>query len=322
MSKIILSKRKIAMPDGTKIYYRYYQNPKSNNLPIILNDGLGCDGFAWKYLIDYFKNDYPILHWNYRGHGKSAIPKNLSTISMQMISHDLKYLLNHLNIPKAFFCGHSMGVQVTLESFSLMPERFAGMALICGGYKQALKTWHASFERDGKKTLLNEAMKLLFPKFSKSFISHSKLWQPIWKQMVTNKLSLQAALFNEVNSKRIKIDDFKPYFDHLGKMEVKIFALMANSFIEHDIEKILPEIKLPTLVVVGGKDTFTPPWVSLDMHKKIRSSNLLYIPDGTHCSPIEHGELINLRLERLISKEFRPTRKIGTTNFSRLQVAS
>jgi len=294
--------QRITMPDGTEIFVRYFKNENATGIPIVLNDGLGCDGFAWKYLIENFKFNHPVVHWHYRGHGKSDVPKKLKTISMEQISLDLEYILDCLGIEQAIFCGHSMGVQVTLEAFSQMPNRFSGMALMCGGYKHPLKTWHASFERNGKKTLLNQAMNQIFPKLSKSFIHHSFLWQPFWKQLVTNSISFKVALRHEVNSNRILKNDFYPYFEHLGKMKVEIFAQMANSFIEHDAEHVLPAIKHPTLIVAGGKDTFSPPWLSLDMHEAIKKSDLLYIQDGSHCTPIEYPELINLRLEKFIQE--------------------
>ncbi len=296
------SEQKILMEDGTELFVRMIKRKGATGIPIILNDGLGCDGYAWKYLIEYFQPRHNIIHWHYRGHGKSDVPKNLDTISMETFSKDLKTLLDHLKIEQAIFCGHSMGVQVILEAYSLMPERFAALALLCGGYQYPLETWHASFERGGKKTFLNEGMKRFFPKFSRSLIAHSLVWQPIWKHLMASELSYKTALRYEVNPKRIVRDDLFPYFEHLGKMQARVFAQTANSFIKHNARHILPEIRQPTLIVAGGQDTFSPPWLSLDMHQVIHRSDLLYIPDGTHCTPIEHPELINLRLEKFLGE--------------------
>jgi pimeloyl-ACP methyl ester carboxylesterase len=294
------SGQKIPMRDGTEIFVRIIKKKEANGIPIILNDGLGCDGYAWKYLVEYFQNHHSIVHWHYRGHGKSDVPQNLNTISMKTFSRDLKTILDHFYIDQAVFCGHSMGVQLILEAYSLMPERFAALALVCGGYQYPLETWHASLERDGKKTLLNQGMKRLFPKVARSLIAHSPLWQPLWKHLMASEFSYKTALRYEVNSKRIARNDLFPYFEHLSKMEARVFAQTANSFIKHNARHVLSKIKKPTLIVAGGSDTFSPPWLSVEMHKAIPKSDLLYISDGTHCTPIEHPELINLRLEKFL----------------------
>ena len=316
------SGQKITMEDGTEIFVRIVKKKGANGIPIILNDGLGCDGYAWKYLIEYFEPRHSIIHWHYRGHGNSDVPRNLNTISMKTFAKDLKTVLDHLNIEQAVFCGHSMGVQLILEAYSLMPERFAALALLCGGYQYPLQTWHASFERDGKKTLMNEGMKRFFPQLARSLIAHSLLWQPIWKHLMASEFPYKAALRYELNSRRIVKNDLFPYFEHLSKMQARVFAQTANSFSKHDGKHILAKIKRPTLIVAGGRDTFSPPWLSLDMHKAIPSSDLLYIPDGTHCTPIEHPELINLRLEKFLNERLPSLPAVSPINLRSIKVAS
>jgi len=58
---------------------------------------------------------------------------------------------------------------------------------------------------------------------------------------------------------------------------------------------------VPTLIVAGTDDTFTPYWLSEEMHARIRGSELLTVPGGTHVAPIEHPELITLRLEKFLA---------------------
>ena len=50
--------------DGTEIYYRVIKNPSAKGIPILLNDGLACDGYIWKYLIKNFYEEHPIIHKN------------------------------------------------------------------------------------------------------------------------------------------------------------------------------------------------------------------------------------------------------------------
>jgi pimeloyl-ACP methyl ester carboxylesterase len=128
----------------------------------------------------------------------------------------------------------------------------------------------------------------------------------------------------EVNRKRVRKDDLVPYFDHLSKMQARVFAQLANNFSAHNAEHVLPSIEHPTLIVAGGRDTFSPPWLSLDMHEAIQGSELLFVPDGSHVTPIEHPELINLRLHKFVKDHTHKPKRASRSRFSmenRVQLA-
>ena len=292
---------KITAHDGTGLFVRLIQRPEAaGNMPIILNDGLGCDGFIWKHFIDYFQHQHPIIHWHYRGHGHSDIPEDLNAVSIANLGQDVNAILDHLNFPKAIIAGHSMGVQVALQAYENNPDRFAGLLLLCGSFEYPLKAWHASQNRNARPTLLNRAMKLGFPLAHKLISKNKKLIQPIWSTLFNTDLPYQTAVWLEVNRRLIQKEDFSPYFEHLGTMQPDVFIQMMKSYSEHSGKRVLSQINKPTLVVSGGQDTFSPHWVSLDMHHAIPNSELLFVPDGTHCTPIEHPELIHLRAEKFL----------------------
>lgn len=270
------------------------------NVPLILNDGLGCSGFAWKHFIDYFQHQHPIIHWHYRGHGHSDTPENLNSVSIDHSAEDIATILDHFGYRKAVICGHSMGIQVALQAYANQPNRYAGLVLMCGSFEHPLKNWHNSQIRHHSPTLLNRAMSTGFPWLYKSISKNKSLWQPFWSILFNTDLPYQTAVNFEVNKQRISKEDFSPYFEHLSTMQAHVFIQMLKSYSEHSARNTLAQINKPTLIVSGGKDTFSPHWVSLDMHHAIPNSELLFIPDGTHCTPIEHPELIHLRVEKFL----------------------
>lgn len=292
---------KITASDGTGLFVRLIQQPSAiGNIPLILNDGLGCDGFAWKHFIDYFQHQHPIIHWHYRGHGHSDIPEDLNSVSIDSLARDIGTILDHFNYPKAIICGHSMGIQVALQAFHEHSDRFEGLVLICGSFEHPLKTWHGPAQRHQRAPLLNRAFKASVPWLHRSMNKNKTLWQPLWSIMFNTDIPYQTAVNFEVNKNRISKEDFSPYFEHLSTMQAHVFMQMLKSYSEHSAKAVLSKIDKPTLIISGGKDTFSPHWVSLDMHHAISNSELLYIPDGTHCAPIEHPELIHLRVEKFL----------------------
>jgi pimeloyl-ACP methyl ester carboxylesterase len=63
---------------------------------------------------------------------------------------------------------------------------------------------------------------------------------------------------------------------------------------------------VPTLVVAGERDLFTPRHLSLEMAQRIRGAELLEIPRGSHAALIEQPELVNLRLEKFLRERVEP----------------
>src|SRR5205814_1270134 len=84
---------------------------------------------------------------------------------------------------------------------------------------------------------------------------------------------------------------------------------MLRNASEHTAYDHLPQVDVPTLIVAGTDDTFTPYWLSDEMHARIRGSELLTVPAVTHVAPIEHPELSTLRLEKCLADLPAPTRR-------------
>src|SRR5437879_439108 len=93
---------------------------------LVCCDGIGCDGFAWKYIARDFATRNRIVRWHYRGHGRSGIPKDASRVGFDDISSDLDAVLQATGTAQAVLLGHSMGVQVALEHHRGARNRCSG----------------------------------------------------------------------------------------------------------------------------------------------------------------------------------------------------
>ena len=290
--------------DGTKLYFEVKIPKNASGLPWVLCDGLGCDGYVWKYMEAHFGHKHPMIHLHYRGHGKSDVPTDLSSVSIEKSVKDLQGILTQLGLEQALFCGHSMGVQIALEYLRVEPKHVAGLLLLCGSYEFPIHTWHAAEDPSFPIPLSNRIMQKAFPYISNSMIHFSKFLTPAWKRLMATDLSFLIASRLELNSKRVKKEDFMPYLQHLSQMDMRVFGQMAKSVAAHSAANLLDSIETPTLVVAGGRDTFTPAWLSQQMHWHIRGSEYLFISDGSHTTPIEHPKLLNLRVEKFLKKHF------------------
>ena len=271
--------------DGTRIHW---STVGQGGPTLVCNDGIGCDGFAWKYLVRDFARSHRIVRWHYRGHGRSGIPQDRARIGFDDLCGDLEAVLAATRTTEpAVFLGHSMGVQVALEFHRRHRDRVSGLVLICGSHGLPLDTFHDS-----------KALKTIFPALFAAAERWPDAMNLIWKLGSSGELAYQIATHLEVNGKLVHREDFTPYFTHLSGMDPRLFLGMLKHASEHTAWDHLPTVDVPTLIVAGTQDTFTPFWLSEEMHDRIPGSELLTVPGGTHVAPIEHPELIALRLEK------------------------
>jgi pimeloyl-ACP methyl ester carboxylesterase len=275
--------------DQTPIWYRRIG---SGEPTLVLCDGVGCDGYIWKYLIPHFENRYRVLHWHYRGHGRSGTPENLENLGIEECAEDLKQVLDDASAKQpVVLLGHSMGVQVILEFYHRYPERVLALVPVTGSYGKAIDYVHDS-----------GLVKRIFPLMQYATGKFHKLVLNFWRQMVGTDLAYWYSCTFEINEGLIKREDFFPYLEHLSRMDPDVFLRTLAGAARHTAEPYLPDISAPTLIVAGEQDHFTPYWIQRRMHAMIPNSQLLTLPMGSHTGPIELPELTNLRIDKFLQE--------------------
>ncbi len=82
----------------------------------------------WQRLIPDLSTRHTVITLDLPGHGKSAVLSE--THSMELMAEVVKALLNHLNICKAIFIGHSMGGYVVLAFAELYETVVSKLVLL------------------------------------------------------------------------------------------------------------------------------------------------------------------------------------------------
>lgn len=275
-------------PDGASLYFQVQGDGEPG---IVLCDGLGCDGFVWKYLVPELRREHRVLRWHYRGHGKSGVPHDRDRIGMLYTCEDLDRVMDAAKMERAVIFGHSMGVQVALEFHRRYAHRVSGLVLICGSYGNPLDTFHDD-------TLLRKA----FPSLRALVERFPKAAAMVTRTGLNTELALQIALNLELNRELMKRADLIPYFDHLAKMDPVVFVRTLDSLAEHTAWDHLPHVDVPTLVLGGERDSFTPLWLSRRMADAIPGSEFMIVPGGSHTAPLEQPAMVNDRVSRFLAQ--------------------
>jgi pimeloyl-ACP methyl ester carboxylesterase len=93
---------------------------------------------------------------------------------------------------------------------------------------------------------------------------------------------------------------FEPYFEHLAQLDLRGWFALARDLMTHDATDLLPEVRVPALVVAGERDLFTPMKRSEEMAAKIPGAQLLVLREGSHAGLVEQPELVALTLEKFL----------------------
>lgn len=284
--------------DGTRLFWGLRGQGEPT---LALCDGIGCDGFAWTYLQPHFAARHRVLHWHYRGHGRSGAPVDRDRIDVVQIARDLRSVLDHLKIRDVVAIGHSMGTQVALELYRLEPERTKALVLLCGSYGKITHTFHGS-----------DMLKQVLPTIVDAVRKHRGLARAIWGRLPPGLSFRIARMSKEIDALAIREEDFRNYMEHVAAMDPDIFLEMLQAAGEHSAEDLLPNIKVPVQVIAAERDTFTPAALAKQMADAIPGAEHRLLVNGTHASPVEQPARIAEWIDGFLASRLASSTRLGT----------
>ncbi|NVB82210.1 MAG: alpha/beta hydrolase [Kofleriaceae bacterium] len=257
---------------------------------MLLCDGIGCDGYVWRYLRQDL-TDRVGLHPHYRGHGRTAAPRDPARVTIEDLADDVACVLDDAQVDRAILIGHSMGVQVALETYRRHAERVAGLVLICGASSHPLRTFRGS-----------ATLEELLPMFQKWIHRVPRVVNRVTRTLLPTRLAYEVASRLEIRRELVEPNDFMPYLEGMARIDARLFVAMLSSAGQHSADDLLPSIAVPTLVVAGERDGFTPPERSRAMAEAIPGAQLLEIPNGSHTAPIERPHLVDSTIRDFVAR--------------------
>jgi len=247
----------------------------------VLCDGLVCDGYIYRYLWDDLAELMPVAHFHYRGHGRSGLPIDLNQIDVAAHASDLNAVREHLGDPEVVLVGHSLGTQVCLEAYRARAERVRALVLLCGSFGRITHTFKGS-----------DMLSTVLPNIQDFADRHPRLLRALWARVPVRVALKLGVLTGDIDPNKVRVEDVEPYFRHALHVDFNLFVRMLRAAGEHSAEDLLGEIGVPTLVVAGSKDTFTPPEVSVAMAESIPGARLVLVPGGSHILPLEERQTL------------------------------
>ena len=131
---------RVKAEDGTWISWELVRPvPRAGQAksPLLVTvNGLSNDGYQWQGLMPVLRKDHAVLSWDFRGHGCSENPRDVSAVSIPSLAADMEAVMLNVGARSLASTNHvtvvaySMGCQVALEWCRGHSQRVA----VRGGY--------------------------------------------------------------------------------------------------------------------------------------------------------------------------------------------
>jgi 3-oxoadipate enol-lactonase len=247
----------LANVNGTELHYR--DAGTQHRDVVLLLHAFPLHSGMWTRQIAALEKRHRIIAPDYRGLGKSAPPREPST--MELLAEDVRALLAHLRVERAAVAGLSMGGYLALELYRRAPALFRGLAL-CD-------------TRAGADTPEGAANR---EKFAQTTIEKGLGW--VSEEMIPKLLKPEP---DPAAVKEVK--DLVARGSPAG-----VAAAQRGMARRPDSTPTLATITCPTLVIVGEEDGLTPPAEAQKLAKGIKGAKLVRIPNAGHLPNIENPE--------------------------------
>jgi pimeloyl-ACP methyl ester carboxylesterase len=235
------------------LYFRMNEFQSGRQTLIFVHGVSGSSGAFLPYE-EKFKDKYNILSFDLRGHGMSDKSQKYGDYEIKNLAEDLYELVKYLDIKKFILVSHSFGAFIAFEYLVKYSENVSATIFLSPSYSV-------------KNGILSKIIRLI-----------------LWPVPILD-------LFPFTRKKGVHIDYSKYKNTHDWNIRRSI-ADVSNTFLriylyclrqtyEVDYEDFLNQIKIPTLMVHGKKDTIFPVKNSITMSEKIPNSRLVVI-DSDH----------------------------------------
>lgn len=237
---------------------------------LVLGNSLGTTTAMWEPQIGSMVRHFRVVRWDLPGHGRSPRPD--PPVTVETVADSVVAMLDELDVPRASYCGISLGGMVGMSLASRHQGRVDRLALCCtSAHPNRERAWldRAAAVRAGGMS------PIATPVISRWFTDRFRHDKPhIVEAMTASFLS----------------------------SDVEGYALCCEALATLDLRPALAMVDAPTLVVTGADDQAIPPEHGAAIAAAVAGSRLVCVDHAAHLATIERADTITpLLLEHLVT---------------------
>ncbi|MBR0825041.1 alpha/beta fold hydrolase [Bradyrhizobium manausense] len=239
------------MPKINRDGVAIYYEVHGNGPTLLLTHGYSSTSAMWQGQVDAFSRDHRLVLWDMRGHGQSDYPDDPRAYSEALTVGDMADILDAVGTDRAIIGGLSLGGYMSLAFYRTHPARVRALLIVDTG---------PGFKKDDAREIWNKRAFETADRFEREGLD------------VLKSASRERSSVSHRNAKGL--------------------ALAARGMLTQRDAKVmecLPDIKVPSLVVVGADDT---PFLAASdyMAAKIPGAQKAVIPAAGHAVNIDQPQ--------------------------------
>ncbi len=234
--------------------------------PVIFLHGIGGNRSNWSPQLEALASDYLAVAWDARGYGDSDDYDG--PLEFADFSHDLRRLIDHLDVERAHLCGLSMGGRIALDFFDHYPARVASLILA-----DTFPGFDTSFTQAGRERFVRERRQPL-----------------IEGKQLTDIAPLVAPT---LLSPKAPATVVQKLVDSMCMLHKDSYIKTIEGMTMYQPVTDVSTIPVPVQIIVGADDKLTPLSISERMAAAIPDARLLVLDDTGHVSNLENPQAFN-----------------------------
>ncbi len=243
------------MPSALVNGINIFYEDHGSGFPILMSHGYSATGRMWAPQVEAVSARYRLVSWDMRGHGQTDSPESVDQYSEELTVADMRGLLEHLGIRQAVLGGLSMGGYMSLAFYLHHPEMVRALVLSDTG---------PGYRKDEAR----------------------ETW---------NRMAEERACALEEQGLDALGASAEVRASVLHHRSARGLALSARGMLAQSGSRVidsLPNIRVPTLVIVGENDQ---PFLAATeyMAAKIPSARKAVIEGAGHAANIERADAFN-----------------------------
>jgi len=231
---------------------------------VTMSNSLATTHRMWDAQMDTFTRQYRVLRYDKRGHGATDVAPG--PYSFELLADDVLALLDALGITRTHFVGLSMGGMTGMTMALRRPGVLRSLVLCDTTSKDPL----------GDPALWQQRIDAVNAGGSMEPLVESTVARFLTADTVKNRPAIADAVRAMVRS-----------------TPVAGYVACCQAIAKLNLTHRLPEIAIPTMVVVGADDPATTVDMARTIHQGIAGSKLVILKDAAHLSNLEQPAAFN-----------------------------
>jgi pimeloyl-ACP methyl ester carboxylesterase len=259
---------------------RLYYEERGEGRPLVLLHGAWASHRWWKWQIPDLSRLYRVVTMDMRGHGRSS--DRAEGYPLQGYVEDLESLLKELGIHETAIVGWSMGGMVAMQFCVQYSRKVRALVLMATrGHRNPGMKSRIMFQY--LRSVLHLLMEFTAPR---KYDRTGAAFRRESKRRIEKET-------RKVLSSRAPGEVYEWMVSELTRHPRRNYLEIARGLWNWEAGEALRELQMPTLIMVGEKDPWTPPRFSRLLHEAIPGSRLLIVDGQKHYMAMETPGPVN-----------------------------